>query len=178
MKVDQPSIQTSRLLLRPFTLDDANNISQIARSPQVLDTSMWLPEHTEAEWIGSHAENYNAGATVHFAIQHRGELCGYVGASLSLADRYADMGFFIDSQFWNRGFATESCTAFIEFSIHKLELHRIASAHFSRNLASGRVMQKLGMTYEGTLRQRVYKDGVYEDLELYGLLDSEWPATT
>lgn len=55
-------------------------------------------------------------------------------------------------------------------------LHRVYATHFTRNPASGRVMQKLGMRYEGLLRQHVRKWGVFEDLVLYGIVAAEWPA--
>ena len=54
-------------------------------------------------------------------------------------------------------------------------LNRIYAHHFVRNPASGRVMQKLGMTHEGRLRQHVRKWDAFEDLELYGILKSQWP---
>jgi RimJ/RimL family protein N-acetyltransferase len=53
-------------------------------------------------------------------------------------------------------------------------LHRIVATHFQRNPASGRVMQKLGMRYEGCLREHVFKGGRYQDLMLYGILRDEW----
>jgi ribosomal-protein-alanine N-acetyltransferase len=55
-----------------------------------------------------------------------------------------------------------------------LELNRIFAHHFTRNPASGRVMQKLGMKHEGCLRQHFEKWDAFEDMEIYGILKSEW----
>jgi RimJ/RimL family protein N-acetyltransferase len=56
------------------------------------------------------------------------------------------------------------------------DLHRIYATHLTRNPASGRVMQKIGMTYEGRRREHVQKWGVFEDLEMYAILRQEWEA--
>jgi RimJ/RimL family protein N-acetyltransferase len=64
----------------------------------------------------------------------------------------------------------------LKFAFEKLKLNRVQARHFSRNPASGRVMQKMGMQREGILRQAVKKWDRFEDLELYSILKSEWEA--
>ena len=70
--------------------------------------------------------------------------------------------------------ATEASAALLEYGFDVLGLERIHAAHFPRNPASGRVLQKLGMRQEGTLRSHLVKWGVPEDLSIYGILREEF----
>ena len=63
--------------------------------------------------------------------------------------------------------------AVVAFGFAELGLHRVQASHYTRNPQSGAVMRKLGMRHEGSLRQHVYKWGVFEDLEIYGILKEE-----
>ena len=74
----------------------------------------------------------------------------------------------------NQGYATEAAQAVLEYGFRKLGLHRVQARHFTKNPASGRVMQKIGMTYEGTLRQSIYRFGRFEDAALYSILRHEF----
>ncbi len=71
-------------------------------------------------------------------------------------------------------YVTEAARAVINFGFEKLSLHRIQATHFGNNPASGRVMQKVGMLYEGCRRQHTLKWGEYRDIKLYGILRYDW----
>jgi [ribosomal protein S5]-alanine N-acetyltransferase len=83
------------------------------------------------------------------------------------------IGAWVGKPNWRHGFATEAAVAVLRYGFKVLGLHRIYARHFKRNPASGRVLQKLGMTYEGCRRQHVMKWGVFEDMELYGILRTD-----
>ena len=68
----------------------------------------------------------------------------------------------------------EALHAVLNMGFHTLQLHRIEAIHETSNPASGRVMQKCGMKHEGTLRERVLNKGHYADVEIYGILCSDW----
>jgi ribosomal-protein-alanine N-acetyltransferase len=73
------------------------------------------------------------------------------------------------------GIMTEALLAVMDFLFSEVGMHRIAAFHDEQNDASGRVMQKAGMVYEGKLREdRMRKDGTYSDMCIYGILDREW----
>jgi len=174
----QPTLHTARLALRPFTLDDAADLQRLAGNPEISNTSIWFSLGSEKQWIGEHPAWFKDGAAIHYAVTIDAVLCGYLGLSLSLVHRFGDLGFWIDPQQWNKGYATDACTALLIYGFSAFDLHRITAGHFSRNSASGRVMQKLGMAHEGTLRQHIFKDAHFEDLEIYGLLADEWDEAT
>ena len=103
-----------------------------------------------------------------------GQLVGAIGLGIDRRFKLAELGYWIGKPFWNRGYATEAAVAIIRYGFTSLELNRIASRHFTRNPASGRVMQKAGMQHEGTARQSMIKWGKYEDLQLYAILREDW----
>jgi ribosomal-protein-alanine N-acetyltransferase len=86
----------------------------------------------------------------------------------------AELGYWIGEPFWNQGLCTDAGQAVVNYGFTALELIRIHSCHIKRNPASGRVMQKIGMTHEGFRRQHVRKWDVLEDLDLYGILKEDW----
>ena len=83
------------------------------------------------------------------------------------------MGYWIGKPFWGQDYCTKAARAMLDFGFGPWELNRIHAYHFVRNPASGRVMAKIGMQYEGLLRQHVIKWGQFEDLALYGILRSD-----
>ena len=76
--------------------------------------------------------------------------------------------------YWNNGYGTEAVQAVLKYGFEVLGLNRIHAKHFKRNPASGRILQKIGMKYEGCQRQHFKKWDNFEDIELYGILRSEY----
>lgn len=128
-----------------------------------------------AQWISTHAESFANNEQATFAITQRegGMLCGAIGLIIHRADRNASLGYWLGLPYWSRGYMTEAAQAVVQYGFNELDLHRIYATHITRNPASGRVMQKIGMTCEGTMRQHVLKWDVFEDLAYYGMLRSE-----
>lgn len=176
----QPTIETRRLILRPFTLNDAADVQRLAGARAIAATTLLIPHPYEdgmaEEWIKTHSEAFNEETGVHFAIALREteELCGCIGLGIDVANNNAEMGYWIGKSYWGRGYCTEAARAVLRYGFEVIGLHRIHSAHFPHNPASGRVMQKIGMIYEGCHRQHILKWGRFEDMELYGILKSEW----
>lgn len=72
---------------------------------------------------------------------------------------------------WGNGYGTEAAQAMIEFAFQEKQYHRIYARYFHSNPASGKIMEKCGMRYEGTLKDHIYKNGTFEDIVFYGLLN-------
>jgi len=181
---DRPTLETARLLLRPFTLADAPEVQRLAGERDIASTTLNIP-HPYADgqaeaWIARQAENFAAGRFVNFAVVRRADtaLIGAIGLGINADHDYAELGYWIGKPYWGQGYASEGAAAVLGYGFTQLGLHRIFAEHFTRNPASGRVMQKIGMTYEGHLRGHTKKWGVYEDLEVYGILQADWQATT
>lgn len=175
-------IKTNRLLLRPFQLSDANDVKQLAGNFEIADTTLFIPHPYEdgvaEHWISSHEQNYKSGKEIIFAITrcYTKELIGSIGLSVNKEHEKAELGYWIGKPFWNQGYATEAAMAMLKFGFEDLELGRIHAHYFARNPASGKVMEKLGMQHEGTLRKDIKKWGKFEDIKIYGILRSEYQS--
>ncbi len=176
----RPSLETERLLLRPFLPEDAPRVHRLANCREVTSTTLNLPFPYELQharqWIATHESLYEKNKQAIFAITIRvtKEMIGAVGLSRNAAHARAELGYWIGHEFWNQGFATEAARAVIEFGFSRLKLNRIFAHFMAQNPASGKVMQKVGMQFEGELRQHVIKKGQPLDLHIYSILKSDW----
>lgn len=175
-----PALQTRRLLLRPFRLRDAPSVRRLAGDRRIASTTLELPHPYEKgmarTWIRTHRDLFGRRRAVHFAIalRERDELIGAIALRLEEAHDRAEMGYWIGVPYWGQGFATEAAAALLDYGFRDLALNRIYACRMTRNPASGRVLEKIGLQHEGRLRRHVRKWDSYEDLEVYGILRSEW----
>lgn len=178
--IEQPILHTRRLVLRPLALADAADVQRLAGAEAVASTTANIPHPYEdgmAEaWINSQPAHLADGTSIVYAITlaETGELCGAIGLTLKPEHQRAEMGYWIGVPYWGQGYCTEAAAALRDLGFRNLGLHRILAMHLARNPASGRVMQKIGMRHEGTLREHMLKWDVFETLEYYAILRSEW----
>ena len=170
-------IATDRLLLRPFTLDDAPAVQRLVSAYEIAESTLLIPhpypEGAAAEWISKHGKTPNTHVFA-IALRDADEVIGAIGIDIQPEHDRGEIGYWIGLPYWGRGYMTEAARAVVGWAFESLRLHRVFAQHFTRNPASGRVMQKLGMTHEGSLRQHDKKWGVYVDVEVYGILHSDW----
>lgn len=178
----QPGIETAQLLLRPLSPGDAADVQRLAGDPAVAATTRNIPhpypDGAAEAFIAHTREQAERGLAYTFAMVERAsaQLVGCVGLRLEPPDRRAELGYWVGVPHWGRGFATEGAVAALRFAFGPLGLNRVFATALTRNPASARVMQKAGLRYEGTLREHIVKDGVPEDLVMYGLVRAEYPA--
>jgi [ribosomal protein S5]-alanine N-acetyltransferase len=175
-------LSTKRLRLCRFEIKDAPAVQRLAGAWEVADTTLLIPhpypdgaaegfiESTHADW--EKGEQYVFAIT----LSSTGELCGSIGLRVNAKHERGELGYWIGVPFWNRGYCTEAGRAILKFAFGDLKLNSVIAHHFVRNPTSGRVLQKIGMKYEGHLRQHVKKGDHFEDLECYSILKSEWLA--
>lgn len=167
-------------MLRPFALSDVSDVQRLAGNRAIADTTMNVPHPYEdglaEDWISTHQPKLEAGEQAVFAATFKaeGELIGAVGLTIDSAFDRAELGYWIGEPFWGLGYCTEAAKRVVEFGFSAVRLNRIHAGHLDRNPASGRVLQKIGMSKEGIARQHVKKWGKYEDLVLYSLLRDDW----
>lgn len=178
--MEQPILETERLILRPFVDGDAPRVAQLAGDKTVSDTTLRIPyPYSEAMvlgWIGKHGSIRDRGLALFYAIdlKESAELVGSIGIDVYLIDSRATIGYWVGKNYWNRGYATEAGSILLEYVFNVMKFHRVDSHHFARNEASGRVLEKLGMKREGLLREHILNSGSWEDVIEYGILDSEY----
>jgi [ribosomal protein S5]-alanine N-acetyltransferase len=183
MGCSQPTLNTKRLILRPFVPSDAAELRRLAGAPEVAATTLRIPHPYPRDyaerWIGGQGEFFETGAGVIFAIVRRRDaaLVGCVSLECDADNRSAELGYWIGVPYWNRGYATEAARMTVAFGFAYFGLHAVKSSHFGSNPASGRVMEKIGMRLEGRRREQLYKEGRgYEDLVDYGILMADFNA--
>jgi ribosomal-protein-alanine N-acetyltransferase len=189
-----PRLYTPRLCLRPFVLSDAPRLQELVGDKRIAQMTATIPhpypEGAAEIWMAPHEKDALDGRQFTWAItlagtrtpgreqaiDETGHLVGCIGIG-----QHGDpvhgrgmIGYWIGVPYWNKGFATEAARAVVRYAFGHALYHKIMADHFAKNPASGRVMQKLGMTCEGTLRQHFNKWGEYLDVVYYGILAEEW----
>ncbi len=174
-----PTLRTQRLLLRAFAPEDAPDVQRLVGDREVART-LPVPHPYEdgmaEEWIASHRPAFEAGehVTLAIALREDGALIGCMTLHLNARDRNAELGYWIGAPYWGRGYATEAANEILRYGFEELGLHRVHVSHLGNNPASGKVLQKVGMSYEGTRPEHYERWGEHQDSVLYGLLANDW----
>ena len=176
------TLTTNRLILRQFTSQDAEAMFQNwASDPEVTRYLTWKPlsDVTEtaailSQWIAQYQnDNYYA-----WAITHKDNPDMPIGsiAAVSSNDDIAsvEIGYCLSQSWWHQGIMSESLAAVITFFFEQVGVNRVAAYHDPHNPHSGMVMQKCGMTYEGTLRSADKNNQGICDMCCYSILKSDY----
>jgi len=177
------TIRTARLLLRDVAPGDlasiVRNMNNLAISQFLARPPLPYTDEHGLSFIHAAREGRRSGYWLSCAIAEQSDnrMIGSIGMTLNDEFQRAEIGYWLDEAFWNRGLMTEALRGIIDFGFAEFDLNRIAANHFSDNPASGRVMQKAGMTYEGTLRQYLVRFGEPKDAAYYSILRREWAGS-
>jgi len=180
--IKQPKILSDRLILRPFKLADATVVQRLAGDKIIADTTIRIPHPYRngiaEQWIKCHKKEFKEKKSVNFAIVKRksNKLVGAIGLTLNKDNENAELGYWIGKPYWGNGYATEAAGMVLMYGFTELQLNRIHAHHFTRNLASKIVLEKIGMKREGCLRQHIRKWSVFEDIQMYGILKEEYQS--
>ena len=174
-----PTLRTERLILRHFQAFDADTVQRLAGVKEVAAGTL-LPHpydlEAAAQWIAQQQESFAAGNAITFAIvlAEEEQLIGSIGMEIAREHQLARLSYWLGTHYWNQGYCTEAVRAVLDYGFTRLSLHRIYAPHFHNNPASGRVLRKVGMTYEGRMREHYIRFGQFVDVEIYGMLREEF----
>ena len=149
----QPSIETPRLLLRPFRLSDSQRVALLAGQKIISDMTANIPhpytEEMAMEWIGTHSEKFDHKSAVIFAITIRGSdsIVGAVSFPF-LKDGVAILGYWLGTDYWGKGIALEASQALIGYAKRELKVSKVEVQHLADNHQSSSVIRKLGIQYK------------------------------
>ena len=168
-------IESKRLLLRPFTLDDVDDVYLYASDDEVTRYMIW-DSHQDIDETKRVVEKFYMPRLGVFAIELKEErkCIGCIDLRLEPKHDKAEVGYVLNRNYWNKGYMTEALKRLIDHALSKLGLNRIEAVHDIRNIASGKVMEKSGMRYEGIGRQEVKVKGNYIDRARYAILREDW----
>ena len=186
MKTDffrgNPDLETPRLILRRLTEADAEDIFAYGSDDEVTRYMIWDTHRSieDARWfINFTKDRYDKDEAGEWGIilKNSGQLIGCIG--FPWHDRKnlrAELGYVLARSYWGQGIMPEAAGAVLDFVFGVVGLNRIECCHFEPNEKSGRVMQKCGMHFEGTARERIYAKACYWDVRQYAILRGDWLA--
>jgi ribosomal-protein-alanine N-acetyltransferase len=177
---DLPTLETDRLILRKMTPDDAEAVFAYASDPEVSRYVLWETHRSIEDsrtFLDLATSKYESGGEPDWGIVYKGDhhfvgTCGIV--SWEPYHARAELGYALSRDYWGRGLMAEAVRAMISFGFKKMNLNRIEARCITENIASARVMEKAGMLYEGTLRQRELIKGEHRDMKVYSILRDEY----
>ena len=174
-----PALETERLRLRPFTLDDEAAVFALVSDPEVARFVRFEAHRTPAEtrwFLESVERHYRRGDPFAWAIVRRDDdrLIGSCGFVSQAGERQsAEIGYWLGKPYWGQGYAVEAAQALVRFGFEQMDLERVEAKCFLENRPGQRVIEKLGMKFEGTDRSEMIK-GEYPELRVYSIAKHEW----
>lgn len=175
-----PQLQTERLILCKMSMDDAQDMFEYASDPEVTRYVTW-PAHASIEntrgFLSYVLQRYENGEAADWGLVLKENLkligtCGFVWWNRQHFS--AEIGYVLSRKYWGQGLMTEAVREVIRFGFDAMGLNRIEAQHILENEASGRVMQKAGMTFEGVLRQRMFVRERFWSTKQYSILRNEY----
>ena len=174
-KTGLPTIKTKNLILRRIYSSDLALFEALS-DPEVSKYECWS-KHTSFEetmaYINSVMDKIDAGNCTEWVIEHKAD--GYPIGMINLHDIYtqhrrAELGFWLNRRYWNKGYATEAAAAVMKYAFEQLGIERLQSLCYTGNAASLRVLEKLGMKKE-TVHKRYmslsYKPEILSDVAVF-----------
>jgi ribosomal-protein-alanine N-acetyltransferase len=174
-----PELATGRTRLRALALADAPAFHGYAFDPEVARFMPWRAHSSELfakGYLGviTRPQFLNWAVTLPPADQAIGMVFLH---ALSREHRKAEIAFNLGKAHWGRGLATEVARAVLQFGFQRLGLNRIEALCMPENVASRKVLVKLGMTFEGRMRQALHRHDGFHDTDLFALLASEFAGS-
>jgi [ribosomal protein S5]-alanine N-acetyltransferase len=172
----RPTLETERLRLRPYSEADIAGLIPLVGAREVAATTLRIPHpYTEQDARAFLVLAQEPGRIwLATTLRSDGRQIGGIGLCIDEQHQHAELGYWLGVAYWGQGYATEAAREMLRYGFEDLHLHRIVAYHFKQNPASGRILQKLGMRYEGSQREHFRKWDQFVDSELYGILRREW----
>ncbi len=172
------TIETERLILREFTLDDVGAMFRNwTQDPDVTRFLRWAPhsdEQVTTDLVKKWMAQYGDSDYYHWviALKESNMPIGSIGIlNVSVLDESGEIGYAVGKPWWGQGYTAEATKTVIAFAFEQVGFHRLEAYHSVNNPASGRVMQKCGMTLEGRLRHKYKCSEGFQDCDLYAILN-------
>jgi len=172
----RPTLETARLKLRPYSEADIAELLPLIGTREVAATTLRIAHpYTEQDARAFFALAQDPEKLwLAITLRADGRQIGGIGMRLERQHQHGELGYWLGLPYWGQGYATEAAREMLRYGFEELGLHRIFASHFKHNPASGTILKKLGMRYEGCQREHLRKWDQFVDSELYGILRREW----
>jgi len=190
-----PELQTERLNLTMITQEHRSDYYSIFKDERATRFYNIIPfkeervtrfyninpfkEEEEAQkyidWFQSRYKD-ELGIRWGISLKERKGIIGTAGFNNFQKNHRANLGYDIHPDYWNKGYITEALTAILFFGFDELGINRIEAEVMEGNIASEKVLEKLGFTKEGVLREWMYWNGNHYDMTMFSLLKKNFTA--
>lgn len=168
-------LEGTRILLRPIVLSDAEDMYEYASDEETV--RFVFEKHQNVEETRKNIANYFMKEPLGkyaIVLKETKKMIGTIDIRLKEEKNSAEIGYTLNKDYWGNGYITEAGKMILELGFETLGLERIFAYHDSENPLSGKVMKRLGMTYEGTLRKnRINKNRYIDDVH-YSVLKQDY----
>jgi [ribosomal protein S5]-alanine N-acetyltransferase len=176
-----PNLETERLWLRQATQEDAEAIFTVFSDANVtqfhdLDTFIHVDEAVGV--VERRAKGFETGRGIRWGITYKPGNCliGSCGFTWNKEANAAEVGYELASQFWRQGIMSEALGAILNYGFEVKGVQFVAAEIMLDNVASRRLLEKLGFQSQGILRERGFWKGKHHDLEEFRLMRGEFTA--
>lgn len=179
-KTDYFPLETERLKLRKLSLNDIDDMFEYGHDKQVSEHVMWHQYQSleDAKQFADFVIHKYAEQNQNFwaiELKSTGKMIGTINfVDLKAKYAWAELGYVLNRNYWHQGYMTEAIKAVLKHSFETLSLNKVQARCIRENIGSYRAMEKVGMTYEGVMREHMIKNGQYVDLVCYSILASEY----
>jgi len=175
-----PKFETERLILRKLMPSDADDIFAYATDDEVTKYTTWDTHNTidQAKAFIKFTLDRNEkdeAADWGIILKETGRLIGAMGLyKYNKNDSCVELGYVLARPFWGKALMPEAVNRVLKFAFEEMKINRVECYHFFPNEKSGRVMQKVGMTFEGIIREKIFAKGIFCDVKQYAILKKDW----
>lgn len=175
-----PKLESERLLLRKISLSDVEDMYEYASVPEVTEYLLWSP-HPDRKYTKEYLKfiqtKYAEGKFFDWAIVRKSDgkmigTCGFTSFVPSMET--GEIGYVLNPSFRGLGYMTEAVKCVLQFGFESLHLHRIEARFMQENINSKRLTERVGMQFEGYLREAVLAKGKYRTVGVSAILEKDW----
>ncbi len=169
-------LETTRLVIRRVYMSDAAAMFAYSKDEDVARHVLWHAHQSlrqSKEYIQFLQVKYSKGKAASYGIidKQSNMLIGTIGfMEIKPDSASADIGYSLHKSYWNKGIMTEALDAMLYYGFMELGLNRIEAVHEVDNPSSGRVLEKVGMQYEGVIRNKFFNKGKFVNVKQYAIL--------
>ncbi|MDZ8139524.1 MAG: GNAT family protein [Nostoc sp. DedQUE04] len=167
-----PQLETERLLLREISLQDAEATFAVLSDPSVTQfhyVDIFTSIKEAIALIEHRAKRFEQGDGIRWGIIHKQDnvLIGSCGFQVNPQEHAAEVGYELASTFWRQGIMTEAVDTILQFGFEKMGLRFVVAQVMLENIASKKLLEKLGFHSQGVQKQYAFFKGQYHDLEQF-----------
>lgn len=168
-------LEGNKVNLRTIEEDDLEFLRDNINNPEVR-TYLTMRKPVNLEQERQFFENViSDDKDVHLAICNEEEIVGVISLEENQKEiRVAEIGVWIDPEYHKNGYGTEAAELITNYGFEELNYHKVIARAYEKNEGSNKIWKRLGFTKEGTLRDHIYRNGEFEDANVYGVIENEW----